>query len=180
MLPALILRSITSAIVLFAASYCYANPVTNPVANPVVYTQLTSLKNQPALGPINLASLEIVSGIENIGNAPTSIKVEQGGYYFVIAAGQAGAIRDNPAGGNQHVDIWFIKNGASIPNSTSRITVSPDVTGTVITQNIIFLSENDTLSVGFTATDPSYGLVGTLAKDKEPAVTSLTLTAYKI
>ena len=146
---------------------------------PVVFTQLSSLQNQPALSPINLASLEKVDGIQNIGNNLTNITIKKPGYYVVIAVGQAGAIKQGVSG-EQYLDIWLLKNGVPLANSTARITVSQVLTGTVITQDIVGLNQNDTVSVGFSATDPAFGLVSRPAKGQEPAIASIVFSIYKI
>ena len=162
-----------------SAIFCCLFNVCVYADNPVVFTQLTSLQNQPALSPINLASLEKVDGIENIGNALTHITINKAGYYFIIAVGQAGVVKQG-ASGNQYLDIWLIKNGVPIANSTNRITVSEFLTGTVVTQNIVGLHANDTVSVGFTASDPSFGLIATPAKGQEPAIASLVFSIYRL
>ncbi len=149
-------------------------------ADSVVFTQLSSLKNQPAIDVVNLVSLETVDGIENIGATPTNITIQKPGFYFLLAAGQAGPVSAATIDGNQYVDIWLIRNGVPVPNSTARITVGQFITGTVITQNLIPLNENDKLSIGFAASAPSYGLVATPKRGNVPAIPSLIFTLYKI
>lgn len=149
-------------------------------AESVVFTQLSSSHSQPATASINLASLETVDGIENIGSTPTNITVSKPGFYFLLAVGQAGAINSAMIDGSQYVDIWLIRNGVPVPNSTARITVGQFTTGTVITQNIMPLNQNDRLSVGFAASAPTFGLIATPSRGKVPAIPSIIFTLYKV
>ena len=149
-------------------------------AETVIFTQLSSSHNQPATADTNLAVLETVDGIENIGASPTNITVNKPGLYFLLAVGQAGSTNSAMIDGGQYVDIWLIRNGMPVPNSTSRITVGQFSTGTVITQNILALNQNDTLSVGFAASAPSFGLIATPRKGSIPAIPSIIFTIYKV
>ena len=165
-------RWMITAVLVVSTSLCNATPI---------FSQLSSSKNQVSVTPVNLAFLETVDGIDNIGNAPTNITVKKPGFYFLLAAGQAGAVNSMAmADGNQYVDMWFIKNGVPVPNSTSRITVGQFITGTVVIQNLMSLNLDDKLSVGFSASAPGYGLVATPSKGNEPAIASIVFTLYKI
>lgn len=165
-------RWMMGAVLVVSTSLCHAIPI---------FSQLSSSKNQVAVAHVNLAFLETVDGIDNIGSAPTNITVNKTGFYFLLAAGQAGAVNSMAmADGNQYVDIWFIKNGVPVPNSTARITVGQFITGTVVIQNLMHLKENDKLSVGFSASAPGFGLVATPSKGNEPAIPSIIFTIYKI
>lgn len=165
-------RWMVGAVFFLSTSLCDASPV---------FSQLSSSKSQVAVAPVNLVSLETVDGIDSIGSAPTNITVNKAGFYFLLAAGQAGAVNSMAmADGNQYVDIWFIKNGVPVPHSRSRITVGQFITGTVVIQNLIGLNQNDKLSVGFSASAPGFGLVATPSKGNEPAIASVVFTIYKI
>lgn len=155
----------------FGLTACFAN---------VIFSQLSSLQNQSATAQVNLAAMEMVDGIENIGRAPTNITINTAGFYFLIAAGQAGATKLTSIDGNQFVDIWFIRNGVPVPNSTARITVGQFITGIVVTQNLMALNQNDKLSVGFAASAPSFGLIATPKRGNIPAIPSIIFTLYKI
>lgn len=148
-------------------------------AENIVYTQLTSTQNQPATNPSNLVSLETVDGIENIGSAATKVTINVSGFYFVMFTGQAGALTVQPAG-DGYVDVWLMQNNTPLPNTNSRQTVRSGDTGTVIEQAILQLNKGDAVSIGFTASSPALGLVSIPATKVEPAVTSATLTIYKL
>lgn len=148
------------------------------LASPIEYTQLTSLQNQPAVNATNLASLETVDGIQNIGNALNKVTVKNSGFYFVIAAGQVGAVKNTSTNGA--VDIWLIKNGTAIPNTGSRSSVFGQATSTVVCQNIVQLNAGDSISVGFSASDPALGLITIPAADGRPAITSIMFTIYRL
>ncbi|HVT62436.1 MAG TPA: hypothetical protein VHD33_02975, partial [Legionellaceae bacterium] len=92
-------RHIISSLLLFLCTQAC-------IAGNVVYTQLYSLQNQAAVAEVNLATLDIIDGIQNIGTAPTNITVQKPGFYFILAVGQAGAVRPATIDGNQYVDIW--------------------------------------------------------------------------
>ncbi len=165
--------AITAALYLLMSFNLYA-------AESVIFTQLSSSHNQPATASINLASLETVDGVENIGSTPTNITISKPGFYFLLAVGQAGALNSAMIDGSQYVDIWLIRNGVPVPNSTARITVGQFTTGTVITQNIMALNQNDKLSVGFAASAPTFGLISTPSRGKIPAIPSIIFTLYKV
>ncbi len=148
------------------------------LAGPIEYTQLTSLQNQPAVSATNLASLETVDGIQNIGNALNKVTVKNSGFYFIIAAGQAGAVKSTSATGT--VDLWLVKNGVALPNTGSRSSVSGQDTSTVVCQNIVHLNAGDSISVGFAGSDPAFGLMTIPPADGRPAITSMTFTIYRL
>lgn len=144
----------------------------------IEYTQLTSLQSQPASNAVNLASLETVDGIQNIGSALNKITVKDSGYYFVIAAGQVGAVTSTSAGGT--VDLWFVKNGTALPNTGSRASVSSQLTSVIVCQTIVPLNAGDSISVGFGASNPAFGLVAIPSANGRPAITSMTFTIYRL
>lgn len=163
-------RWLLSGIALMSSSALFASPIE--------YTQLTSLQNQPATNATNLASLETVDGIQNIGSALNKVTVKNSGFYFVIASGQAGAVKNASANGS--VDLWLVRNNTPIPNSGSRISLFPQSTAMVMCQNIVQLNAGDSISVGFSASEAAYGLVAAPASSGKPAVTSLTFTIYRL
>lgn len=132
------------------------------------------------MAEVNLATLDTIDGIQNIGTAPTNITIQKSGFYFILAVGQAGAVKPATIDGSQYVDIWFIKNEVPIPNTAARITVDQFSTGTVVTQDLLVLNENDKVSVGFAASAPTYGLIASPKKANRPAIPSIIFTLYKI
>ncbi len=165
------IQSLTGGLALMVSGALFAG-------SPIEYTQLTSLQNQPATNTVNLASLETVDGIQNIGSALNKITVKDSGYYFVIAAGQVGAIKETSSVGA--VDLWFVKNGTALPNTGSRASVSSQLTSVIVCQTILPLNAGDSISVGFGASDPSFGLVTIPSANGKPAITSITFTIYRL
>ncbi|MDP3705355.1 MAG: hypothetical protein Q8R24_05540 [Legionellaceae bacterium] len=148
-------------------------------AGNIVYTQLTSTQSQPATNPSNLVSLETVDGIDNIGSAATKITINVSGFYFVMLSAQAGSVTPLPAG-DGYVDVWLVLNNTPLPNTNSRKSMRNGETGMAVTQSIIQLNKGDSISVGFSASNPALGLITIPATKLEPAVTSAALTIYKL
>jgi len=166
-------RSIVSAIILSLISLGAS------AAGGIAYTQLTSLQSQPATNPANLVYLENIDGIQNIGTAPTKVIINVTGFYFITAVGQAGPVKGGTTG-DGYVDMWLVKNNVSLANTNTRQSVSATISGTIVTQSILQLNAGDSISIGFAASNPAYGLIAIPATRNEPAVTSATLTLYKL
>ncbi|MDP3561589.1 MAG: hypothetical protein Q8R83_05375 [Legionellaceae bacterium] len=152
---------------------------TNANSAAIEYTQLTSTQNQPAINASNLVAFETVDGIQNIGSALNKVVIKDSGFYFIMAVGQAGLIKSD-ASGTGYVDLWLIKNGTPLPNTGTRQGVNAEMTGSIVTQAIIQLNAGDSLSIGFSASNPSFGLLSIPATASVPTVTSFSLTIYKI
>ncbi len=145
--------------------------------NTGAYTQLSSLQNQLATGSSNLALLETVNSMQNLSSTQNKITVKSSGLYFVMAAGQVGAIKE---GVNGYVDLWLIQNGKAVANSNTRLTVDNKSTSVLVSQTLIQLKAGDTISVGYSASDSSMGLIATPETNSEPAIPSIIFSMYKI
>jgi len=82
--------------------------------------------------------------------------------------------------GDGYVDLWLIKNGKAVDNSNTRQTISKASTGVLVSQSIMKLKAKDTISVGFSASNPAMGLVAIPAANAEPAIPSIIFSIYKI
>jgi hypothetical protein len=144
------------------------------------YAQLSSLKTQipPSAKPAALI-MDRVDLIHNFELSPEKDKLiaKIGGTYFVVAAGQCGSINRINTGYN---DLWFVKNGASVPNSNCRMSTNNPISISVLmTQFLIELKPGDTIATHFSASAPSLGFLF-WQPDNEPAVTSFLFSIFKI
>ncbi len=108
--------------------------------NATSYGQLSSLTTQaPTSAGTNLVKMEMIDEILNLEVGPKKDKViiKEDGVYLIIASGQVGAITSEASG---YMDLWFIKNGKSIPNSGCRMSISDSTqSGVVVSQAALTL-----------------------------------------
>jgi len=143
------------------------------------YAQLSSSQNQSANGPVNLAFIDKVDSLQNMSSTQNKVIVKADGIYFVMAAGQIGAIKKGVVD-NGYVDLWLVQNGKVVANSNTRLTVNNAATGVLVSQTLMPLKAGDTISVGFSASDPSLGLVTIPATNGEPAIPSIIFSMHKV
>lgn len=144
------------------------------------YAQLSSLVTQTPLssGATNV-KLDVIDEIKDIelSEDREQIKINEGGLYFIIAAGQVGA---SMTGAKGFVDLWLAKNDKDIPNSNTRESVADSLdTGVLISQSCLRLEKGDRICIRYSATSASLGLIYS-HPDNEPAIPSLIFTMIKI
>ncbi len=148
--------------------------------NATSYGQLSSLTTQaPTSAGTNLVKMEMIDEILNLEVGPKKDKViiKEDGVYLIIASGQVGAITSEASG---YMDLWFIKNGKSIPNSGCRMSISDSTQiGVVVSQAALTLKAGDTISAGYSSSGPSLGFIF-IQPDNEPAITSFLFSIIKI
>lgn len=150
------------------------------VAAEPAYAQVSSLKTQiPFSSTPTAITIDSVDALKNFAVGPNKDQLiaKEEGVYFLIASGQCGSVNKSDTG---YMDLWFVKNGAAIPNSNCRLTVDRSTSiGILVTQFLIKLSKGDTISTNFSASGPSLGFIFT-QPDNEPANTSFLLSIFKV
>ena len=145
----------------------------------VEYIQLSSSMNQPAVQETNVAAFDRVNGQSNLTSAHHKIIVKVDGVYFLMVAAQVGNVKKD-ATGKGELDLWLIKNGQPIENSNSRRTINQGDTSVLVSQTLLSLKAGDSVSIGYSATNPDIGIIAIPAPNKEPSISSITLSMNKI
>jgi hypothetical protein len=149
------------------------------VATPA-YIELDSIVTQVPLNKVASAlKFDTIDEQENMLLAPSQDKVviQVDGIYFVSAIGQIGATSRGAAG---NMDLWLVKNGQDVVDSSVRRSLSPYIPMSIISTTFLLpLSAGDTLGAAFSASGPSLGFLF-FKPDNEPAITSFTLSLFKI
>jgi len=145
------------------------------------FAQLSSLKTQIPTKEASAVKLETTDGKSGIDVAEsTKVTIKDSGSYFIMASGQVGA-QKNASSADGYVDLWLIQNDKNVANSNTRQYISQNqFTAVLVSQAIISLNAGDTISVGYSASKPSLGLVATEATAAEPAIPSIIFSIYKI
>jgi hypothetical protein len=144
------------------------------------YAQFSSIQTQsPTSYKGGIIKLDQVDLIENVGIDPTRTKIiikEAGTYFF----GTSALLGATSAGGKGYMDIWFIKNGASVANSNRRVAI-PHYTAiaAVDAQIVMNLAQGDEISLGFSSSSPSLGFIF-VQPENEPAMTSIMLAMFNL
>lgn len=145
------------------------------------HVRASSHENQfpSAEGPhhVGLEHLDASTNIAQISNH--KFRVEKSGTYLIIATGQAGVNIVAPPG---HLDFWLIKNDAPISNTGARVTLpNSNATTVVISQTVLELAHHDLISVGYSSSSSSIGLLAIPpSSPNEPGIPSATLSVILI
>jgi hypothetical protein len=144
------------------------------------YVEIDSLVTQvPPNKGASLLKLDTIDEIKGAELAPSKDKllIKTSGVYFISATGQIGAVFRGAEG---YMDLWLVKNGKDVPDSSVRRALSKSNPMSIITTTFLLeLSAGDTLAAAFSASEPSLGFLF-LKPDVEPAITSFTLSMFKI
>lgn len=172
-----LLRLVISVISIAFSSQLVADDGSTPFAQlSSVHTQLPGTDRHF----VSMRNVDAISGIGLQNNAFTRIEIKQSGSYFIVAAGQVGA-SDHAPSAVGHVDIWLVRNGAPIPNSGARQYIDHKKdTVVLVTQAVMPLNVGDSLSVGYSSTLPTLGLIAKNAHGDEPAIPSMMFSLFKI
>ena len=171
-----------AAIILSIALFCSnfvqleAQVITpNPSA---VYAQLSSSHNQMSMNPaiVNMEQIDGISGLTLLTS--NKVVINQPGTYFILATGQVGAVNFNPPG---YFNLWFIRNNQSIPNTGTNKYLDNRLDKVFVTSHVVIqLKQRDTISVGYSSTDSSIGLIASPASEGESAIPSINFSMYRI
>lgn len=174
---------ISSVVVCIALS-----TVTSLYAGPLVYMELTSDQsqtttmdnlNQPVV--IALNPPDEISGL-SVDLKSNEVVVHEDGVYFMVATVQMGvreSASDIVKGGD--VYFWFERNKVPILNSTNWIFVKPSSRSNTITNQLaVSFKAGDRITLKFTSSTPSVGLISFPATERWPAAPGLSFTMYKL
>ncbi len=167
-------RLIASTLVVFLFSMC--GHAGNPNEH---YVQLSSTETQPASAAINEATFDDVNGISDLGSNKHNVTVHVDGIYFAMLSTQVGSVKQKDQASG-FIDLWLNKEGVPVSFSNTRQSVQAGETHVMVTQAILSLKAGDTISVGFSATNPTLGLISIPMKNKEPTITSVNFSMYKL
>lgn len=148
-------------------------------ANTGAYIQLSSTVSQAASAKENIAVFDTIEGGNGIERLRDKITFNVAGTYFVMVQGQAAAVKSGSQATGS-VDVWLRQNDKPLGNSTSRGTVAPGSTGTLVTEDILQVKPGDTVSVGFGASVPELGFAAIPVTATVPGIPSIVITVYKI
>ena len=148
---------------------------------PTAYAQVSSMKTQiPGQGN-KYVNMETVDGSMNVMQPSASkLTVQHPGLYFFMAAAQVGA-RPSATEAKGYVNLWLLKNGQTVPNSTAKQYVCCiETTSVLVTQSLLMLKEKNTISVGCSATKPMLGLIYTPPMGSQPGTPSLIASLFRV
>lgn len=148
----------------------------------VVYAQLSSSLSQQIPNNTNqlvsMANEDALAGIYH--PSPDKVVIKEAGTYVLLVAGQAGVAKQAKAASG-YVDMWLVLNGKIVPNSGVRQYLEKkDSTSVLIFQTVSPFEAGDSISIGFTASNPMLGLITTDATAKEPAIPSVIFSLFKL
>jgi len=139
------------------------------------FAQLSSAEPQLATSTeANTVVMESTDAAVGMTNDNGILTVEEGGTYFVIAAGQVGGESSGS------VKIWIRVNGEDVPNTnTEQAIPSGSFTAVQVCQGVYELKAGDNISVAYSASGPGLGLI-VREPEGEPLVPSIIFTAFKV
>ena len=136
--------------------------------------QLSASASQTGSGPakVRLDVVDFAVGIDH--PTPTDIVIKHSGLYFMMISAQIGS-----KAATGYVDIFIRVNGKNVPNTNKRQSiVSSDHTAVLVSQGVGLLKPGDVITVLFSASDPSLGLIATKPRG-EPAVPAVTVSIFR-
>ena len=147
--------------------------------NAGAYIQLSSSATQAATGQTNVAIFDKVAGKKGIDTIRDKVTFHEDGVYFIMASGQVGVIKPGSKASGD-VDLWFLKNGEAIPDTTSRESVVAGSSNALIIQDVLSVKAGDTIGIGYASSNPLLGLFYLPATKNVPAIQSIVFTVYKV
>jgi hypothetical protein len=139
------------------------------------YAQLSSTESQTDAGAGKVITLNSVDAAKNIENDKGTLTVKQGGFYFVVAAGQVGS----SGRGNGSVRLWLRQNGQDVANSNTEQTINPGTTAVLVCQGVGEVKAGDKLQLVQSSSSSGVGMVVASPKG-EPVVPSMIFSLLKV
>lgn len=144
------------------------------------YLQMSSTVSQTPQKDNQIIKMESIDAKQNIDidEKHEKVLIKEEGIYFITTVIQVGATSPTTEAG--WVDVWLNLNGEQMPNSNMRSVIGSQIdTNVLVCQAVQALKQGDSLSVGFSSSDPSLGVIMIQVKN-EPVIASITLTAFKL
>ena len=138
----------------------------------VPYAQLSSTETQMG-GAAKVVTFNACDGAKRLSSLGGAVGFPEAGSYFVTAAGQVGGA------GTGTVKLWIRLNGKDVENSNAEQSVTNGTTSVLVSQGVVEVKAGDKLTLVFSTTVPTIGLVATKA-GKEPCVPSMIFSAFLV
>jgi hypothetical protein len=136
-------------------------------------TQSSSGANQ--MNTMNFPITDINNEITVVDN--NKLTFAHAGVYNV----QFSAQFDKTDSGVDHAEIWFAKNGVTIPDSNTRVEMDKNNAKVVASWNYFFdVEDGDYVQIRWSSEDSSVRLYYEAAQDIEPAIPSVIVTAHML
>ncbi len=183
----LFIRSIKRALFLLALGFGVQTYAATPLA------QFSSSKNQTITNPnalinITMGNNDTVLPTDDMNalmlDSQKALIISSNGYYFIVAAGQVGALPGSKAKG--FVDIWLTQNDTVVPNSGCRQSVDQSSTTSVlVSQTIVWCNKGDKIGVQIAANQKDLGLIytsrsSTPVASSEADIPSIIFSIFKL
>ena len=139
------------------------------------YAQLSSTETQTGAGSGKVVALNSTDAAKNIENDHGTVTVKDAGFYFVVAAGQAGS----PSGGKGSARLWLRQNGKDVDNSNTEQSLPARYTAVLVCQGVGEVKAGDKLQLVQSARGTDVGMVVTSPKG-EPVVPSMIFSLLKV
>lgn len=140
------------------------------------YAQLSSTDTQPAKSTPTLITLNSVDAAKKVDNDKGTITIKEDGVYFVMAAGQAGSMKNVDDGS---VKLWMRVNGKDVGNSNTEQTIADGATAVLVCQGIAELKAGDKIQLMQSATAAGGGMIAS-SPTGEPVVPSMIFSLFKV
>ena len=124
-------------------------------------------------GAAKVVTFNACDGAKRLSSLGGAVGFPEAGSYFVTAAGQVGGA------GTGTVKLWIHLNGKDVENSNAEQSVTEGTTSVLVSQGVVEVKAGDKLTLVFSSTVPTIGLVATKA-GKEPCVPSMIFSAFLV
>jgi len=140
------------------------------------YAQLSSTVSQAANAKGSMIMMDSVDAAKGVDNDKGTVTVKEDGVYFVMAAGQAGSVKDAAKGS---VKLWMSVNGKDVGNSNTEQAIANGLTGVLVCQGIAELKAGDKVQLMQSANGTGVGMVASTPKG-EPVIPSMIFSLFKV
>lgn len=137
-------------------------------------TQTTAINTETI---ITYDNTDISEGVKLSGN---QIKVDYDGTYNIMFSIQLRHLSGGGGGSNENAYVWFKKNGVSIPNSATFLTVSKGDYGFMTVNLFIPMKKTDYVQLAWSSTTSDMRLDALPASSPHPGIPSVILTVNQI
>ena len=140
------------------------------------YAQLSSTESQGAAAAAKDLTLNQTDAAKEIANENGAVTIKKAGFYFVVAAGQAGSAKGD---GKGNLRLWLRQNGKDVDNSNTEQTINGKYTAVLVCQGVGEMKAGDKLKLTQSATGAGVGMIASTPKD-EPVVPSMIFSIIKV
>lgn len=172
------LTSIALSFCLFAGSVEAVKVEDGDQSSDVQYIKVSCSKNQICGLEEKVVQFNQVDSIKGLQlKRGGKIVIKEDGVYFISVIGEAGI---SGVTSEANVNIWINKNENRIPHTTiTQYLGSSNAVNVIKTETVIPLEKDDEITIGYSATAISTGLIAEHEPDQEP-IPSAILSMFKI